>query len=153
MLTTFFRTGFRVPANNEQASRPVTRKVVALLGPAVVTAGLVAGVCGTSALAAESTQVAFTGVERVVAFADVHGAYDDLTRLLKAIGIVDDELHWAGARTHLVSTGDILECNPFLLFIVKTSPAFAEVHHLSSAALSLVQQEEKQDKDNDKWND
>src|SRR5262245_12993554 len=59
--------------------------------------------------AAESAQVAFTGVERVVAFADVHGAYDDMTRLLKAAGVVDESLHWNAGRTHLISTGDMLD--------------------------------------------
>ena len=49
--------------------------------------------------AAESAQVAYPGVERVIAFADVHGAYDDLTRLLKAAGVVDAELRWSGGRT------------------------------------------------------
>jgi len=87
---------------HEPASRAVTRRIVALV--ALVTAAL-----ATPARAVESTQVAYTGVERVVAFADVHGAYDDLTRLLKAIGIVDNDLHWAGGRTHLVSTGDLLD--------------------------------------------
>ena len=59
--------------------------------------------------AAEAAQVAFTGVDRVIAFADVHGAYDDLVRLLKAVGVVDVELRWSGGRTHLVSTGDLLD--------------------------------------------
>ena len=53
--------------------------------------------------------MAFTGVERVIAFADVHGAYDDLVKLLKAVGVVDGDLHWSGGRTHLVSTGDLLD--------------------------------------------
>ena len=53
--------------------------------------------------------MAYTGVERVIAFADVHGAYDDLTRLLKAAGVVDAELRWSGGRTHVVSTGDLLD--------------------------------------------
>jgi hypothetical protein len=59
--------------------------------------------------AAESAQVSFTGVERVVAFADVHGAYDDMTRLLKATGVLDEGLRWAAGRTHLVSAGDLLD--------------------------------------------
>src|SRR5262245_58080624 len=59
--------------------------------------------------AAESAQVAFTSVERVVAFADVHGAYDDMTRLLKAAGVVNESLRWSAGRTHLISTGDMLD--------------------------------------------
>jgi len=77
-----------------------------------VMAALVAlGVAGQvrPVRAAEAAQVAFTGVERVIAFADVHGAYDDLVKLLKAVGVVDGDLHWSGGRTHLVSTGDLLD--------------------------------------------
>jgi len=61
------------------------------------------------ACAAEPAQVSFTGVERVVAFADVHGAYDELVRLLKAAGVIDDALHWSAGRAHVVSTGDLLD--------------------------------------------
>src|SRR5688572_28080928 len=102
MLTTSSRKGSRVLVKHEPASRAVPPRIVALA--LLVTAAL-----AMPARAAESTQVAYTGVERVVAFADVHGAYDDLTRLLKAIGIVDNDQHWAGGRTHLVSTGDLLD--------------------------------------------
>ena len=72
---------------------------------------LVTGLAGIAlpARAAEPGQVSFTGVEKVVAFADVHGAYDDLTGLLKATGMVDAGLKWSGGRTHLVSTGDLLD--------------------------------------------
>jgi hypothetical protein len=48
-------------------------------------------------------------VRRTVAFADVHGAYDALVSLLRAQGIVDGELRWAGGDTHLVSLGDLLD--------------------------------------------
>ena len=77
----------------------------------MVMAALVAPVAGRArrAARAEAAQVAFTGVERVFAFADVHGAYDDLVKLLKAVGVVDGDLHWSGGRTHLVSTGDLLD--------------------------------------------
>ena len=53
--------------------------------------------------------MSYTGVDRVIAFADVHGAYDDLVKLLKAVGVVDGDLHWSGGLTHLVSTGDLLD--------------------------------------------
>jgi len=102
MLTTSSRKGSRVLVKHEPASRAVTRRIVALT--LLVTAAL-----ATPARAAESTQVAYTGIERVVAFADVHGAYDDLVKLLKAVGVVDGDLHWSGGRTHLVSTGDLLD--------------------------------------------
>ena len=54
-------------------------------------------------------QVEWKGIERVVAFADVHGAYDELVALLSSQGIVDGELRWTGGRTHLVSLGDLLD--------------------------------------------
>ncbi|MEP0202443.1 MAG: metallophosphoesterase [Halioglobus sp.] len=49
---------------------------------------------------------------RVVAFADVHGAYDDWVALLQQVGVVDDQLNWAGGNTHLVSLGDLIDRGP-----------------------------------------
>jgi hypothetical protein len=59
--------------------------------------------------AEEAPQVAWQGIERVVAFADVHGAYAELTGLLRSVGVVDEDLRWTGGRTHLVSVGDLLD--------------------------------------------
>ncbi|MEY2920221.1 MAG: hypothetical protein RL261_1526 [Pseudomonadota bacterium] len=56
-----------------------------------------------------SAQVQFKGVDRVVAFADVHGAYTELVTLLRETGIVDAQDHWAAGRTHVVSLGDLLD--------------------------------------------
>jgi hypothetical protein len=61
------------------------------------------------ASAADAAQVEWQGVDRVVAFADVHGAYAALTALLQSQGVVDGNLHWSAARTHLVSLGDLLD--------------------------------------------
>ena len=58
---------------------------------------------------AQPAEASWTGVERVHAFADVHGAYVELTALLRSAGIVDPDLHWSGGRAHLVSTGDLLD--------------------------------------------
>lgn len=52
------------------------------------------------------------GVERVAVFGDVHGAYGDLTGLLKQGGLVDAQLRWSGGSTHLVSLGDLLDRGP-----------------------------------------
>jgi hypothetical protein len=52
------------------------------------------------------------GARRVVAFADVHGAHDELVALLRAQGVVDGALRWTGADTHLVSLGDLLDRGP-----------------------------------------
>src|SRR5688500_14236380 len=81
------------------------------IGGGVMAALVGLGVAGPArpVRAAEAAQVASTGVERVIAFADVHGAYGDLVKLLKAVGVVDGDLHWSGGRTHLVSTGDLLD--------------------------------------------
>ena len=49
---------------------------------------------------------------RVVAFGDVHGAYQDWTALLQELGIVDADLNWSGGKTHLVSLGDLIDRGP-----------------------------------------
>lgn len=51
----------------------------------------------------------FSDVERIVAVGDVHGAYDALVATLQNAGVIDDDLKWSGGRTHLVSTGDLLD--------------------------------------------
>jgi hypothetical protein len=54
-------------------------------------------------------QAEWRGVGRVVAFADVHGAYDELTTLLREAAIIDAERRWTAGRTHVVSLGDLLD--------------------------------------------
>ncbi|RLQ21983.1 hypothetical protein DWB85_10370 [Seongchinamella sediminis] len=49
---------------------------------------------------------------RVVAFGDVHGAYDDWVALLREVGVVDEQLNWSGGKTHLVSLGDLVDRGP-----------------------------------------
>jgi hypothetical protein len=49
---------------------------------------------------------------RVVAFGDVHGAFDDWTALLRELGVIDANLDWAGGDTHLVSLGDLVDRGP-----------------------------------------
>ena len=61
------------------------------------------------AAVAQAVQVQWSGVERVVAFADVHGAFAELTTLLRETGLVDAQLRWAAGNTHLVSLGDLLD--------------------------------------------
>jgi hypothetical protein len=53
--------------------------------------------------------VQWNGIDRVVAFADVHGAYTELLTLLRETGIVDAQAHWAAGHTHVVSLGDLLD--------------------------------------------
>jgi len=54
----------------------------------------------------------WSGVERIVAIGDVHGAYEALTITLGKAGVLDEELGWSGGKTHLVFTGDILDRGP-----------------------------------------
>ena len=49
---------------------------------------------------------------RVVAFGDVHGAYEDWTTLLRELDVVDADLNWSGGNTHLVSLGDLIDRGP-----------------------------------------
>ena len=49
---------------------------------------------------------------RVVAIADIHGAYTAMVATLQNVGVIDDELRWSGAATHLVIVGDILDRGP-----------------------------------------
>jgi hypothetical protein len=51
----------------------------------------------------------WTDVPRVMAFADVHGAYDELVPLLRKAGVIDGADHWAAGTTHVVSLGDLLD--------------------------------------------
>lgn len=62
---------------------------------------------GSAAHAAE--QYRWTGVERVVAMSDPHGAYDAMLRTLEEAGLVDGEGAWSGGESHLVITGDLLD--------------------------------------------
>ncbi len=86
------------------ARRAWRRGLIAVVG-AVTLAAIGSG--GT-ARAAE-TPTTFNGVERVVAFADVHGAYEELTALLQSVDVVDTGLRWSAGRTHVVSLGDLLD--------------------------------------------
>jgi hypothetical protein len=54
----------------------------------------------------------WSGVERIVAVGDVHGAYDALARTLGNAGVLNAAGGWAGGRAHLVVTGDFLDRGP-----------------------------------------
>ena len=75
--------------------------------PSIIAACLLGLLPAAKLRAADAA--AWTGAERVVAVADVHGAYDELAALLRSTGVVDAQLRWAGGRTHLVSLGDLLD--------------------------------------------
>jgi hypothetical protein len=52
------------------------------------------------------------GAQRIVAFADVHGAYDELLSVLRETALIDDSLRWKGGTTHVVSLGDLVDRGP-----------------------------------------
>jgi hypothetical protein len=54
----------------------------------------------------------FDGVERVVAIADIHGAYDAMVATLQSSDILAEDLSWIGGKSHLVIVGDILDRGP-----------------------------------------
>ena len=74
-------------------------------------AGLVA-VLLLGVAAALADEWSYADVERVVAVADVHGAYQPMVRTLTNAGIVDADLAWSGGAAHLVIVGDILDRGP-----------------------------------------
>ncbi|HEY3384323.1 MAG TPA: metallophosphoesterase [Vicinamibacterales bacterium] len=49
---------------------------------------------------------------RVVAIADVHGAFAELVTLLQRTALVDGNRHWVGGPATLVQTGDLLDRGP-----------------------------------------
>ncbi|MEO0422719.1 MAG: metallophosphoesterase [Pseudomonadota bacterium] len=64
------------------------------------------------AVADEAPDWRWQGVERVIAFGDVHGDYDALHTLLTFAEIIDGDDRWIGGQTHLVSLGDLLDRGP-----------------------------------------
>lgn len=61
---------------------------------------------------AQADEWHFSGAKRIVAIGDVHGAYDALIETLQAADVIDSKLAWSGGKTHLVSTGDLLDRGP-----------------------------------------
>jgi hypothetical protein len=61
---------------------------------------------------AQTDEWHFSGVKRIVAVGDIHGAYDALVATLQKANVIDDNLAWSGGKTHFVSTGDLLDRGP-----------------------------------------
>jgi len=66
---------------------------------------------------------------RVVAVADIHGAYDEFAAVLHDTGIVDDRRAWSGGAATLVQTGDVVdrgaktrECLDLLMELQRQAP-------------------------------
>jgi hypothetical protein len=75
----------------------------------IVLSLAVSGIAHAESPARELAPQRWTDIPRIVAFGDVHGAYDQLVTALKAAAVIDDALEWSGADTHLVSLGDLLD--------------------------------------------
>jgi hypothetical protein len=58
---------------------------------------------------AQADAYRYSGVERVVAVGDIHGALEEFVAILQGTGLVDAESNWNGGRAHLVSLGDQLD--------------------------------------------
>jgi len=69
-------------------------------------------VVAAAAIADDAPIWRWTGVQRVVAIGDVHGADRELIALLTQLGVIDTTRHWAGGTTHLVSVGDLIDRGP-----------------------------------------
>ena len=54
----------------------------------------------------------FTGAERIVAVADIHGAADAFETILQRAALIDESLRWRGGNDHLVIVGDVLDRGP-----------------------------------------
>ena len=61
---------------------------------------------------ASAEQWQFDEVERVVAIADVHGAYDAMVRGLQSAAVIDEQMAWTAGNAHLVMVGDIVDRGP-----------------------------------------
>jgi hypothetical protein len=81
----------------------------ALSGLAGIILGLFASVTVAEPADPDAARVAWSDVPKVIAFADVHGAYGDLVPLLRKAGVIDAADHWAAGSTHVVSLGDLLD--------------------------------------------
>lgn len=61
---------------------------------------------------AVAQEYTWTGVPRIVAISDPHGAYDAMVHTLVNAEVIDADGNWAGGETHLVVTGDMLDRGP-----------------------------------------
>ena len=64
------------------------------------------------ALPAADIPCVWTGVNKIVAVGDLHGAYDGFLEILKRTNIVDERLRWIAGKTHLVQMGDVMDRGP-----------------------------------------
>jgi len=70
---------------------------------------LAAGLLLAGEATAQQKSYRWTGVDRVVALSDPHGAYDAFLKTLENAGVADKDGNWTGGKSHLVVTGDLLD--------------------------------------------
>jgi len=61
------------------------------------------------ATAPPAPQCVWTGVEKIVAVGDLHGAKDQFERILQDTRLVDADINWTGGKAHLVQMGDVMD--------------------------------------------
>ena len=66
----------------------------------------------SSQLYFEPEENIYTTTSKIAALSDVHGQYDLWVELLKANGIVDQELNWSFGDGHFVIVGDVMDRGP-----------------------------------------
>jgi len=82
-------------------------------GSIAFAVGLLVAVCPTSSLAAEEADGwRWSGVPRVVAVGDIHGAYENLELILRATRLIDEQGSWIGGEAQFVSLGDVVDRGP-----------------------------------------
>ena len=90
----------------------MSRGRISLAVAGTLALGLLVLQARAPSLSAAEPPCEFDGIERIVAVGDVHGAYDRFVEILGAAGVLNAGAHWAGGRTHLVQTGDVLDRGP-----------------------------------------
>ncbi|MEH6517402.1 MAG: metallophosphoesterase [Halioglobus sp.] len=75
---------------------------------------------------------------RVVAFGDVHGAFDDWTALLKELNVIDAGHNWSGGNTYLVSTGDLVDRGPGSRKVVELLMKLSQQSKAAGGAVHLT---------------
>jgi hypothetical protein len=82
------------------------------LHKALKKSALIVSLLFLAPLIARGAEWQYDGVSRVIAIADVHGAYDAMVEALLAADVVDTDLAWSAGDAHLVIVGDILDRGP-----------------------------------------
>ena len=73
---------------------------------------IIAALAVIAAAPAQANEWRVDDADRVVAIADIHGAYDAMVATLQNVGILDQDLAWVGGTSRLVVAGDILDRGP-----------------------------------------